>query len=370
MFMTHLRGLVLFVLFFVGFPRRSFRIDDSHHESQQRNNSLKKAHKRKAVAREAWLPSGSEKAVFPRRGRQAGALNATRRQEDQLRPPHGQPPSMRFRGLDARRPFGTRRAAVALRDAGPDAQSYDEYRANHSEQEVMGERTKTLPQPNEVKADFRLLAARTNRGFYASLEAREKLRTMAVALEQTAASSPQWAPTASRMLLGRWYLDFTDAIDVLSLALSPVPFEIGDVYQEIAAGRDEGCFTVQNAVELLPKGAGVLSALTGVDAPKGLYSIEAACQTLDATKVSLAFIGGRLQPLVSPLALPPLEGKLPEPAIQQIQNLFGDRVYLETTYLDEDLRIGRGPGNELYVLSKRETMPNVEDKADDVVFAS
>ena len=44
---------------------------------------------------------------------------------------------------------------------------------------------------------------------------------------------------------------------------------------------------------------------------------------------------------------------LPDALIEQVQGLFAERVYLETTYLDEDMRIGRGPGRELYVLSKR-----------------
>ena len=35
---------------------------------------------------------------------------------------------------------------------------------------------------------------------------------------------------------------------------------------------------------------------------------------------------------------------LPDALIEQVQGLFAERVYLETTYLDEDMRIGRGPG--------------------------
>jgi len=40
--------------------------------------------------------------------------------------------------------------------------------------------------------------------------------------------------------------------------------------------------------------------------------------------------------------------------IDGLQNLFGERVFLETTFLDGDLRVARGPSRELYVLSKRD----------------
>ena len=85
------------------------------------------------------------------------------------------------------------------------------------------------------KAQFRLLAARCNRGFQASPATTGALRTMAENLEATAASdadAESFIPTSSPLLLGRWFLDFTDASDVLSLALLPAA-EIGDIFQEV-----------------------------------------------------------------------------------------------------------------------------------------
>ena len=61
----------------------------------------------------------------------------------------------------------------------------------------------------------------------------------------------------------------------------------------------------------------------------------------------------RVISLWKPPLLPALGAVLPDALIEQVQGLFAERVYLETTYLDEDMRIGRGPGRELYVLSKR-----------------
>jgi len=43
-----------------------------------------------------------------------------------------------------------------------------------------------------------------------------------------------------------------------------------------------------------------------------------------------------------------------DPIIEAVRGIIGERVFLETTYLDEDMRIARGPQKELYVLSKRE----------------
>lgn len=206
------------------------------------------------------------------------------------------------------------------------------------------------------KAQFRLLAARCNRGFQASPATTGALRTMAENLEATAASdadAESFIPTSSPLLLGRWFLDFTDASDVLSLALLPAA-EIGDIFQEVKPR--EGVtdrFVVDNAVELLAVGSGALGALTGVKVA-GRYSVEGACKTLSPTRVSLAFVGGRFQPLSSPFSLPAASLSLPDAIASPLQDALAERVYLETTFLDEDMRIARGPGRELYVLSKHE----------------
>ena len=121
-------------------------------------------------------------------------------------------------------------------------------------------------------------------------------------------------------------------------------------------GTEPGCFVAQNVVELLPLGDGPLSALSDVRPSATTYTIEAACKALDARRVSLVFVGGRLQPPANllPLALPAVGATLPRAAIQGLQRLIGNAIYLETSYLDEDFRIARGPGRELYVLSKRD----------------
>lgn len=192
-----------------------------------------------------------------------------------------------------------------------------------------------------LKEAFRLQASRVNRGFVAGPAVRSALCEMAEALEAQQAmdsnnpvglNSINLNPTSSPLLLGRWYLDFTDAADVLSLGLLPFPGLIGDIYQEIrpkdGTAGDE--FVVDNTVEVLPMGAGALTALTGVKVA-GIYSVEGACKTLSPTRVSLAFVGGRVQPLAAPFELPALRGALPDPLVARLQGLIGERVYLETT---------------------------------------
>jgi hypothetical protein len=72
--------------------------------------------------------------------------------------------------------------------------------------------------------------------------------------------------------------------------------------------------------------------------------------------VSLAFIGGSVRSAATVggqnVTLPSVSGRLPDPVVEYLETLLDGRVYLETTYLDKDFRIARGPGRELYILSR------------------
>jgi len=88
--------LVLLTVFLPGASRRSFRIDDAHHDAQLQDDTLTQALEVSAEARGALLPGGFVRALSPRRGR-------------------GHPRSM---GLpNALRPSEKRRATVALHAA-------------------------------------------------------------------------------------------------------------------------------------------------------------------------------------------------------------------------------------------------------------
>ena len=193
-----------------------------------------------------------------------------------------------------------------------------------------------------LKSTLRLAAARANRGFTASTSARGAVARIASELEGADTSQ---TPTASSMLLGEWYLDWTDAADVLSLQLSLM--NIGDIRQDISRNSDDS-ITASNSVMLSPPGSSLLPFADWMEAK---YTVVAACQALSTYRLSLLFIGASLQLPSTPF--PEVSGRLPQLAISALQDLVGERVFLDTTYLDEDLRIARGPGQELYILSKR-----------------
>eukprot|EP00965_Chrysotila_dentata_P062983 2086604-Pleurochrysis_carterae.AAC.1 len=66
----------------------------------------------------------------------------------------------------------------------------------------------------------------------------------------------------SRDLLGEWRLDYTDARDVLSLALFPGAIaELGEIFQNIEPGLSMDEFKAANVVELLPRGSAILNGL-------------------------------------------------------------------------------------------------------------
>lgn len=209
-----------------------------------------------------------------------------------------------------------------------------------------------------LKAALRLSAARAERGFrVGGTEALARLREQVAALE---ALSPEVAPVDSPLLTGEWDLDFTDAFDVLSLGLSPL--EIGTISQNVMVSDEPGTLLAENVVEVLPPFSSLL-ANAGAPLPRAAteYCIGATCKRQTERRVGLVFDRVRVKPYLPfmPFGLPDglkLEGGLPQPAVEALQRLTENAVYLETTYLDEDLRVARGPSGEIYVLSRREAM--------------
>ena len=205
----------------------------------------------------------------------------------------------------------------------------------------------------DVKKELRLLAARGDRGLKASAAEMERLNVLTQKLE--ASFSSDETPTSSPLLLGEWRLDFTDAADVLTLGVIPGAFlELGDIYQNIEMGSDATEFDVANIIELKPRGSALLRG-AGLQT-SGTYAVKAACRKLDGRRVSLVFSAGEFQPLASffgrETGLPPVVLGLPSAIVDALRGLIGERVFLETTYLDRDIRVARGPSRELYVLSK------------------
>jgi len=201
--------------------------------------------------------------------------------------------------------------------------------------------------------EFIASALEVDRGFQASAEQRESLRSLAEGLE---ALNAEAAPVDSPLLLGKWQLAFTDAFDVLNLRFAPA--EVGEISQELLA--EEGALKALNRVELQPLGADLLSAALGLRAAT-TYTVTGVCRALSPTRLSLLFVGGSFAPELQLLkqgfepSLPPLASELPQPLVGALQDLFGrigEPVYLETTFLSPTLRIARGPGREVWVLRR------------------
>jgi len=74
--MMHLRGLVLFLLCLAGGARRSMRINDSHQDEQQQNNTRANGLEVSAEAREALIPGGFVTGTSRRAGPQTDASKA------------------------------------------------------------------------------------------------------------------------------------------------------------------------------------------------------------------------------------------------------------------------------------------------------
>ena len=221
-----------------------------------------------------------------------------------------------------------------------------------------------LPPPPplpELKASLLARAADADRGFKTTDAERDVLRTLAAQLEATFDGAAE-APTSSPQLLGAWSLVFTDASDVL--ALGALPATLGDITQTVARAEDgDADFVADNAVELEPPSAplfgaiGALAVAAAGDAVLGARALPRARREtalaplrrrLGASELALLRLGRTAAP-------PPLAGTfLPPPLAARVEELLDGRVFLETTYLDDTLRVARGPGRELWVLCKKD----------------
>lgn len=240
---------------------------------------------------------------------------------------------------------------------------------------------------DELKAELYAAAACMNRGFAVTPSLTGDIRGL---IEQLERSNPNPAPPGGgddaaalrrwRMLLGgKWRLVYTDALDVLSLGLlSPVAL-VNQVYQTIgtfvpyssssssssagmqmeAEEEEEVIVDVANIVELQPFTAAVgnmLSVLPGRTLTNLVVKANGRQRLLrpgaqqqqqqerqenkqrSASIVELRFESVRIQP-ESFLGFRIGQDRLPAPALPL--DAMSPVGLLDTTYLDEDVRISR-----------------------------
>lgn len=205
--------------------------------------------------------------------------------------------------------------------------------------------TASPPTRATLKQELRQLVASTDQGRRASAQQKNQILEQFSQLE---ALNPTPAPTRTPELLSaNWRTVYTTSQDLLRLSQLP-GYTGGSIYQAIRADRQE----VINVAEIV--GAGLLRSLL----PAGLVAVVATFEVESDRRVQVFFrrfvigIQGAMNYEISsflalldhkPDQIPALKIDIP-PGRQQ--------GWLDITYLDEDLRLGRGSEGSLFVLEK------------------
>lgn len=185
--------------------------------------------------------------------------------------------------------------------------------------------------------------ASTNRGLLASLDDRQAIQSLAATLE---GRNPCSEPLAAKeQLNGIWRLLYTTSDELLGIDRFPL-YTLGQIYQCVYL--DE--VRIYNIAEVV-----------GLPGLNGLVSVGARFEAVSTKRVNVAFERGvfGLQSLLgyeNPASfIQKLQTQDKFPIWQGIDfRINSDRQsgWLEVTYLDDDLRIGRGNQGSLFVLRK------------------
>ena len=185
--------------------------------------------------------------------------------------------------------------------------------------------------------------ASTNRGLLASRDDRQGIQSLAATLEDR---NPQPEPlAATEQLNGIWRLLYTTSDELLGIDRFPL-YKLGQIYQCVYLNESR----IYNIAEVV-----------GLPQLSGLVSVGAKFEAVSQKRVNVAFERGvfGLQTLLgyeNPLQfIQKLQAKNKFPLWQGIDfRINSDRQsgWLEVTYLDDDMRIGRGNQGSLFVLRK------------------
>ncbi len=193
---------------------------------------------------------------------------------------------------------------------------------------------------NTRKANLFNAIAPVNRGLNMTENQRKAVFSAVAYLEEL---NPTPAPTATPELLdGNWLLLFTTSKELLGIDRFPL-YKLGNIYQclQVAEGK------IFNVAEI--KGLPLLGGLVSVCANFSIVNekrvkvnferLVAGSQTL----VGYRDVNSFIDTLRSPKKLFAIDFQIKRE---------DQKGWLETTYLDQDLRIGRGNEGNLFVLRK------------------
>jgi hypothetical protein len=193
---------------------------------------------------------------------------------------------------------------------------------------------------NTRKANLLNAIAPVNRGLQMTENQRKAIFSAVAYLEEL---NPTPAPTqAPELLDGDWLLLFTTSQELLGIDRLPL-YKLGNIYQclRVAEGK------IFNVAEI--KGLPFLGGLVSVCANFSVVSekrVKVNFERLVAgsqTFIGYQDINSFIDTLRSPKKLLAIDLKIKREE---------QKGWLETTYLDRDLRIGRGNEGNLFVLRK------------------
>ena len=190
------------------------------------------------------------------------------------------------------------------------------------------------------KAELLEAIAGKNRGLLASEI--DNVRVLS-AIQELEDSNPTPQPIAAKeMLEGDWRLLYTTSKGILGLDRFPL-FKLGQIYQCIRTAEAR----VYNIAEIV-----------GTPFLEGLVSVSARFEPVSAKRINVIFersiIGlQRFLNYKSPSSLIEQieKGKKFLPLDFKIENRE-QKGWLDITYLDEDMRVGRGNEGNVFVLTK------------------
>jgi len=206
-----------------------------------------------------------------------------------------------------------------------------------------------MPSRDELKSELKQAIAPKNRGISATADDRQLIASLIARVEEL---NPTPAPlSAIDLLAGDWRLLYTTSAELLGIDKFPIA-DLGQIYQCI---RPTGA-RIFNIAEI--KSLPYCEALVSVVA--GFAPAEVEGQISDK-RVNVRFNRGviglqRILGYQSPAQyISKLENTEKFNLLQGFDfeiNSTRQQGWLEVTYLDEDMRIGRGNQGSLFVLSK------------------
>lgn len=187
----------------------------------------------------------------------------------------------------------------------------------------------------ELKRELFMLSGACDRGFRASPAQRAELLDVVAQLEQ---SAPCESPVDDPRLLGDWALVYTNGLDVISLALLGPLASVAGVFQNVFEGDGDG-FRIENVVEFEPPWAPVANAF--LERSVARLQVVAKGVRSSSSRVDIRFEKAKLRKdLFAGFEVPPTIPALEVP-------LRTDVGYIDTTFLDDELRIARAPAGSL-----------------------